>query len=114
MSAAGTVTCPHCGQLMNVSLAVGAVLTHRDNARNGKGAAERRGGAVALPAPARVEPAVENGKKLARARVAQVGCPEHGSQFVRPSRYGGLYCASPDPASQSGWCSWRPEEKGAA
>lgn len=39
-------------------------------------------------------------------------CPTHGK--ATPSRFGGLYCPTPDKSSPSGWCSWRPGKQEAA
>lgn len=34
-------------------------------------------------------------------------CPKHGSEKVKPSRFGGFYCTASDDSEEKGYCSWK-------
>lgn len=112
-----TFHCPECGGLLEVAkVIVGAqAIGANGSERSGRRTAAPAGRAQKKFAQRAAEKQADQQWKdraLDRRVATKKGqvCPAHG--VARPSRFGGLYCPQPDPASPTGWCTWRPNNAG--
>jgi 3-oxoacyl-ACP reductase-like protein len=56
-----------------------------------------------------VTTASQNAPQAAAAPQAApaTSCPKHGSEKVKPSKFGGVYCTAPDESTEKGYCTWK-------